>query len=248
MKSAKFAAIGAAALLIAVPALLTAQQAKTAVPKAKGEAPSHTPADLKKDASYGIGLAFAKNIKEQAIDLDIDQLIQGVRDGMAGGKARLSDAELETVMQEFRDSLVAQQQAKKRVAGDKNKKEGAAYLAENQKKPGVKVTSKGVQIETIKEGTGAAPKPTDTVKVHYKGTLIDGTEFDSSYKRGEPISFPLNRVIAGWTDGVQQIKVGGKSRLVIPAELAYGEEGSPPTIPPNSTLVFEIELLGIETK
>ena len=247
MKSAIFAAIGGSALLIAGPAFLFAQQDKAATAKLKAAAaPARSPADLKKDASYGIGLAFAKNFKEQEIDVDVNELVQGVKDGLSGGKSRLSDAELESVMEEFKASLIAQQQAKVKAAGEENLKKGAAFLAENKKKQGVKLTEKGVHVETLKAGTGAVPKETDTVKVHYKGTLIDGTEFDSSYKRGEPISFPLNRVIPGWTDGVQQMKVGGKSRLVIPAELAYGEGGSPPVIPPNSTLVFEIELLDIE--
>ena len=246
MKSVILAAIGGSALLIAGPALLFAQQDKAAVAKQKEAAPTRSPAELKKDASYSIGLAFAKNFKEQDIEVDTDQLIQGVKDGLSGAKTRLSEAELETVMQEFRNALVAQQQAKMKAAGDENLKKGASFIAENKKKAGVKATPKGVQIETLKEGTGASPKETDTVKVHYKGTLIDGTEFDSSYKRNEPISFPLNRVIAGWTDGVHQMRVGGKARLVIPSELAYGEQGSPPVIPPNSTLIFEIELLDIE--
>ena len=248
MKSAMLAAIGGSALLIAGPALLSAQQEKgaAATAKVKATAPARSPADLKKDASYGIGLAFAKNFKQQEIDVDVNELVQGVKDGLSGGKSRLTDVELESVMEEFKTALIAQQQAKMKAAGEESLKKGATFLADNKKKPGVKVTAKGVHVETLKEGTGANPKETDTVKVHYKGTLIDGTEFDSSYKRNEPISFPLNRVIAGWTDGVQQMKVGGKARLVIPSELAYGEGGSPPVIPPNSTLVFEIELLDIE--
>ena len=248
MKSAMFAAIGASALLIAGSALLSAQQEKTTAAKAKTDAPTRSPAELKKDASYGIGLAFAKNLKEQEIDLDVDQLVKGVTDGISGGKARLSDAEVDAVLKQFSSSLRAQQETRLKAAGDKNKKDGAAYVAEQQKKPGVKKTEKGVLFETLKEGAGATPKATDSVKVHYKGTLIDGTEFDSSYARGEPISFPLSQVIPGWTDGLQHMKVGGKARLIIPSDLAYGEAGHPPAIPPSSTLVFEIELLGIEGK
>ncbi len=129
---------------------------------------------------------------------------------------------------------------------EKNQAAGETYLAENKKKEGVVTTASGLQYKVLKEGTGDQPKATDSVKVHYKGTSIDGKEFDSSYARGEPISFPLNGVIKGWTEGVQLMKVGSKFQFVIPSELAYGKRGAPPVIGPSETLIFEVELLGIE--
>jgi len=140
---------------------------------------------------------------------------------------------------------MSKMEAKAKVDGEKNVKEGEAFLAANAKKDGVKTTASGLQYKVIKAGTGATPKASDEVKVHYHGTLIDGTVFDSSVQRGEPISFPLNGVIAGWTEGLQLMKVGDKFQFAIPSALAYGEQGSGP-IGPNSTLIFEVELLGIE--
>jgi FKBP-type peptidyl-prolyl cis-trans isomerase len=269
MKLSKFAAMGLG--LFACTALALAQDPKapaagagtqpktktgaqvkpgTNPPPAAG-APATKPAaapsgpELTKKASYAIGLGFGQQIKEQELALDPDQVLAGLRAGLTGAKPQMTEAEIETVMDAFREAFIAQQAAKMQAEAAKNAKEGADFLAANKAKPGVQATKSGLQYQVLKPGTGASPKATDVVKVHYKGTLLDGTEFDSSYKTGEPVEFPLNRVIPGWTEGVQLMKLNGQTRLFVPAELAYGEAGSPPAIPPNSTLIFDIELLGI---
>jgi FKBP-type peptidyl-prolyl cis-trans isomerase len=194
----------------------------------------------KQKASYAIGANIGKSMKAQGLDADFDMIAKGMKDA-ADGKAALNEDEMKEAMM----SLQAEMQAKAAQAGEKAKGEGVAYLAANKSKEGVKATSSGLQYKVMKEGKGAKPKASDTVKVHYRGTLIDGTEFDSSYKRGEPIEFPLDGVIKGWTEGVQLMTPGSKYQFFIPSDLAYGERGSPPTIPANSTLIFEVELLEI---
>lgn len=195
------------------------------------------------NASYGIGFNMGQQLAGAPFKLDVERVIDGLRDAMAKKPPAVAETALQAAMQ----ALQQEAQAGQATKGDENAKAGAAYREANGKKPGIVTTASGLQVETIKEGTGESPKPTDTVKVHYTGTLIDGTKFDSSVDRGEPISFPLNGVIKGWTEGLQLMKVGGKTRLVIPADIAYGPGGSGP-IPPNSTLIFEVELLGIEKK
>ena len=199
-------------------------------------------------ASYGIGYDLGRNIKDSHIALDADLIVQGLRDCLAGTATKVTPEQFDSAMAKVRQELTANAQANAAKAGEAAGKEGDAYRETNGKKPGVKTTASGLQIETIKEGTGASPTAADTVKVHYTGKLIDGTTFDSSVDRGQPISFPLSGVIKGWTEGLQLMKVGGKSRLVIPSNLAYGPNGSPPTIPPNATLVFDVELLDIVKK
>jgi len=198
-------------------------------------------------ASYAIGADIANSMKRQSLDLDTKALAAGLVDGMTG-KLQLKDAELEKVMNDFKTALMAKRQAAQATAATENTKKGADYLAANAKKEGVKTTASGLQYKVMKAGAdgGKSPKATDTVKVHYHGTLIDGTVFDSSVQRGEPISFPLNGVIPGWTEGVQLMKVGDKFQFTIPSALAYGEQGAGGAIGPNSTLIFEVELLGIE--
>ena len=203
---------------------------------------------LKEKASYSLGLDMGRRLRAQSVEIDPDLMARGLRDGLGGGDSALTDAEIQEVMQSFRQELAAKQQAVAKSAGDKNKGEGDKFLAENKKKEGVKTTASGLQYKVIKEGTGKSPTATDTVKVHYRGTLIDGkTEFDSSYKRGEPIEFPVNGVIKGWTEALQLMKVGSKWQLFIPSELAYGEAGTPGgPIGPNSALLFDVELLGVK--
>jgi FKBP-type peptidyl-prolyl cis-trans isomerase len=193
----------------------------------------------KQKSSYVIGVNIGKGMKQQGVDVDFDMVLKGMKDGAAGTPA-LNDQE----MQEAMMSLQKEMQNKASELGVKSKKEGEDFLAANKDKEGVKSTASGLQYKVIKEGKGPKPKPTDTVKVHYRGTLLDGTEFDSCYKRGEPVEFPLDQVIKGWTEGLQLKPVGSKYQFWIPANLAYGEPGNR-GIPPNSTLIFEVELLDI---
>ena len=197
------------------------------------------------DASYGIGFSMGKQLADAPFKLDIDRIVQGLRDANAGKPSAIPEAQIRAAMDKLQNDAATGAEGKAREQGDANIKAGDAYRAENGKKKGVTTTASGLQIETLTAGTGETPKATDKVKVHYTGKLIDGTTFDSSVDRGEPITFPLNGVIAGWGEGLQLMKVGGKARLVIPPSLAYGAGGTGP-IPPNSTLVFEVQLLSIE--
>lgn len=213
-------------------------------------APTTSPTTMEshlRDASYGIGFDMGRQLSQAPVKIDADRVIEGLRDSLGGKPSAVPEAQVRAAMTRLQQEAMAGAEAKAQTEGAANVKLGDAYRAENAKKPGIVTTASGLQVETITEGTGASPKPTDTVKVHYTGTLIDGTKFDSSVDRGEPISFPLNGVIKGWTEGLQLMKVGGKSRLVIPPAIAYGPGGQGP-IPANSTLVFDVELLAIESK
>src|SRR4051812_14647817 len=205
----------------------------------------------KQKASYGIGLSIGANMREgqlNADDLDLRTLLRGISDGIAEAKPALSQEELQGVMQEFHKSITARQQEKAKAVAANNKKEGDAFLGANKSKEGVKTTPSGLQYKVLKAGPpgGATPTAHDTVTANYKGTLLDGTVFDSSYDRGKPEKFGVSDVIKGWTEALQLMKVGDKLQLFIPASLAYGENGTPDgTIPPNSTLVFEVELMDV---
>ena len=201
--------------------------------------------DSKLKASYAIGADIGGNMKRQEVDLDAKALAAGLTDAL-GGKTQLTEAEIKDAIAEFRTTMMAKMEAKQKVSGEKNVKESEAFLAANAKKEGVKTTASGLQYKVMKTGTGkVSPKPTDTVKVHYHGTLMDGSVFDSSVERKEPAEFPLNAVIPGWTEGLQLMKEGDKFQFVLPSKLAYGEQSPSPKIGPNSTLVFEVELLSI---
>ncbi len=232
-------ALGAAALMT-WGAVCAAQEAKPAAdPALKTQ---------KDKVSYIIGLNMGRSMKADNIEIDTDLLARGIKDALAG-KAAMSDEQVQETMMAFQREMMEKQMAVAREAGEKNKKEGEAFLAQNAKKPGVKTTASGLQHLVVKEGAGAMPKADDVVKVQYRGTLIDGTEFDSSYARNnQPVTFPVNRVIPGWSEGVQLMKVGGTSKFFIPAKLAYGESGAGGQIGPNATLIFDVELLGIEPK
>jgi FKBP-type peptidyl-prolyl cis-trans isomerase FklB len=180
--------------------------------------------------------------------VDPDLLARGMKDAMAGGKTLLTEDEAHAVMMEMQTEVHKQQQEKAQQVGEANKKEGSAFLAANKAKADVVTLPSGLQYKILKAGAGPKPAATDTVTVNYRGTLIDGTEFDSSYKRGEPASFPVNGVIKGWTEALQLMPVGSKWQLVIPTDLAYGERGGGATIGPNATLIFEVELLSIGEK
>lgn len=194
---------------------------------------------------YNIGKNLLNNITTDSLDMDLAKLVSGFTSGVKGQDGALSAEEIQKVMILFQQNLKAKQELKTQGEKMKNKEEGEKFLAENAKKEGVVTLPSGLQYKIIKEGTGNTPKPTDKVKVHYTGKLIDGKVFDSSVQRGQPIEFPLNGVIKGWTEGLQHIKEGGKIILYIPADLGYGEKGAGGTIPPNATLIFEVELLQI---
>lgn len=196
----------------------------------------------KQKASYGVGMNVGKSFKSDLIDLDVDSFMAGFKDALAGKESAVSPADMEKAMAELRADVT--KRTDERMTA--NKKAGEEFLAKNKTAKDVKTTESGLQYIVLQEGNGPSPKPTDTVKVHYRGTLIDGTEFDSSYKRNEPAVFPVNGVIKGWTEALQKMKVGGKWKVFIPSDIAYGDQGQPPVIPPASVLVFEIELLGIE--
>ena len=202
--------------------------------------------DEKDKVSYSIGLNIGRSMKSEGLDLNPDALAAAMKDVFAGAKPQLTDEEIQTIMQEFQKKMMAKQLASREEGLGKNKAEGEKFLADNKKKEGVKTTASGLQYKVIKDGTGKTPKATDTVKTHYRGTLINGTEFDSSYKRGEPAEFPVNGVIKGWTEALQLMKEGAKWQLYIPSDLAYGERGAGKDIGPNSTLIFDIELLSVK--
>lgn len=204
-----------------------------------------TPLESTKDkVSYAIGLDIGKNLKAQDIEADPTTIARGIKDALGDAKPLLTDEQIREIFTTFQAELQAKRAERMKVEGEKNLKEGAAFLEANKAKEGVKTLPSGLQYKEITPGTGATPKATDNVTTHYKGTLIDGTEFDSSYKRGEPATFPVNGVIKGWTEALQLMKEGGKWQLFIPAELAYGEQGRP-GIPPNSVLLFDIELVKV---
>jgi FKBP-type peptidyl-prolyl cis-trans isomerase FklB len=197
--------------------------------------------DQKDKVSYSIGMQIGFNLGRQKVDINPDILASGIKDAIAG-KPQLTPDQVKDIMAQFEKDL---EQKQKEVA-EKNKNEGAKYLEENKKKTGVKTTASGLQYKVVKEGTGPQPKATDMVTVNYRGTLIDGTEFDSSYKRGQPATFPVSGVIKGWTEALQLMKQGSKYQLFVPANLAYGERAMGPDIGPNSTLIFDVELQDVK--
>jgi len=194
---------------------------------------------------YIIGMDIGKSLRTQGTVVDLKALMDAIEATYNETELALTEEQAATIRQEYVAKRQAEQQAKTAAAGQSNLAEGQKFLAENKSKEGVQTTASGLQYKVLTTGEGAKPVATDTVKVHYRGTLLDGTEFDSSYARNEPISFALNRVISGWTEGVQLMPVGSKYMFFIPPNLAYGEGGGGP-IPPNSTLIFEVELLDIE--
>jgi FKBP-type peptidyl-prolyl cis-trans isomerase FklB len=226
---------------------------KTTVPK-PGTAPKFTV--QKADAlrtemdkvSYAIGTQLGQNFKNQGVDIKIGPLLRGLSDAMAGKPPALTQEEIKKVMADFSKQMMAKRQEQQKAEAAKNLAAGRAFLEANKSKEGVKVLPSGLQYKILKEGTGKSPTAENTVKTHYSGRLIDGTEFDSSYKRGKPAEFPVKGVIKGWTEALQLMKEGGKWQLFIPPDLAYGEKGNPRGsggIPGNSTLIFEVELIEI---
>lgn len=196
--------------------------------------------------SYALGIGIGRQLSQMgAADLNIDDFAQAIKDVIAGD-LKLGDAEAQQIVQEFFAKQEEKQKAEAAEKGKAAKQDGEKFLAENGKKEGVITTASGLQYQVLREGNGQSPKAADTVECHYEGTLIDGTKFDSSYDRGQTATFPLNQVIAGWTEGLQLMKEGGKYRFFIPYELGYGERGAGASIPPFSTLVFDVELVSVK--
>jgi FKBP-type peptidyl-prolyl cis-trans isomerase FklB len=196
--------------------------------------------------SYGIGLDMGRTIRQQEASVDLDALVKGLKDGVSNTAPVVPESELQALLEVYAKEMMEKQAAKAKDQGDKNRKAGEAFLVENKKKGGVTTLPNGIQYRILKEGSGPKPTKDKTVVCHYRGTLIDGTEFDSSYKRNEPATFPLGRVIQGWQEVFPLMPVGSKWEVVIPAALAYGERGAGGMIGPNATLVFEIELVAIQ--
>ena len=197
--------------------------------------------------SYALGMSIGLGLKKQGVADSIDSAlaVRGMREALAGGKTAMTEDEMKTALQQLRTQFQATQEAKAKEAGSSARKEGDTFLAANKAKDGVKVVPDGLQYKVLTEGNGPKPSATDTVTVNYRGTLIDGKEFDSSYKRGQPASFPVNGVIKGWTEALQLMPVGSKWQIFIPADLAYGDRGAGADIGPGATLIFEVELLSI---
>ncbi len=213
------------------------------------ESNTQNKADLKTtqdSVSYIIGTSIGKNLKAQKVAVSVDQLARGIRDVVDSNKLLITDEQAESIMSAFQQRMVARQEEEAHAAGEIHRKEGETFLAENKSKSGVKVTASGLQYKVIKMGTGPKPRADQTVTVHYSGRTIDGKEFDSSYKRGEPTTFGVSQVIKGWTEALQLMPVGSKWELYIPADLAYGDRGAGQAIPPGATLIFEVELLSVK--
>jgi len=201
--------------------------------------------NLKDKFSYSYGLSLGQNFKLQELDVDLDIFLKGLEDGVNAAEPMMTVEEIEQVKKEIQEELTAKAKARAEEMASVNKESGDAFLAENAKKEGVVTLESGLQYKIIEEGTGPSPSVDDKVTVHYTGTLVDGTEFDSSHKRGEPATFPVGGVIPGWTEALQLMKEGAKWQLVIPSALAYGERGAGPQIGPNSVLIFDVELIKV---
>jgi FKBP-type peptidyl-prolyl cis-trans isomerase FklB len=202
----------------------------------------------KEKASYAMGMNFGAGLRKQSVDIDPAILARGLRDSFSNGKTLLTEDEARAVLTQLQSDLRKKQQDMAQQVGDANKKEGMAFLAANKAKDGVVTLPSGLQYKVLQEGTGPKPAPTDSVVCNYRGTLLDSTEFDSSYKRGQPATFPVTGVIKGWTEALQLMPVGSKWQIFIPADLAYGERGAGAQIGPYATLIFEVELLSIQAK
>ncbi len=203
----------------------------------------------KDKASYAIGMDMAYSLKKNSVDVNPDVLGKAIKDVLTGQKTQLTDQEAKATLLVLQKEMQGKLQEKMKVQGEKNKKEGATFLAENMKKKGVKTLPSGLQYKVITEGKGKSPSATDTVTIQYTGSLIDGTEFDSSYKRGQAATLAVKDVIKGWTEALQLMKVGSKWRIFLPSNLAYGEAGTPGgPVGPNATLIFDVELVSVQSK
>jgi FKBP-type peptidyl-prolyl cis-trans isomerase len=238
---------------------------QSASPSASGSSKTQTPAakrpttgnksaapltlkTQKEKFSYALGMKMGANLKKQEVPVDPAILARGLKDALAGGKTLITDDEAQAALNDVQNDLRKKQQEKMAVAGTANKKEGETFLAANKGKEGVVSLPSGLEYKILKEGAGPKPGASDSVVCNYRGTLINGTEFDSSYKHGQPATFPVSGVIKGWTEALQLMPVGSKWQLFIPPDLAYGERGAGGDIGPDSTLIFEVELLSIQDK
>jgi FKBP-type peptidyl-prolyl cis-trans isomerase len=244
-----------AATTPAAPAATTPKATTTAkTPAKKPGTAAATPAltTKKQKFSYALGMSIGTqvggNLKKQAVEVDPNLVSQGMKDALSGAKPRLTEAEAQAVLTETQNEVRKEQQAKMQEASAKNKTEGEAFLAANKSKEGVVTLPDGLQYKILKAGTGPKPTASDSVVCNYRGTLIDGTEFDSSYKRGQPATFAVGQVIKGWTEALQLMPVGSKWQLFVPSSLAYAERGAGADIGPDATLIFEVELLSIADK
>jgi FKBP-type peptidyl-prolyl cis-trans isomerase len=234
------------AFTLAFAAFASAQEAKPAAAPKTG--PPLDEKTLHDRVSYFYGADVARSFRDNGVEVDLEIFFQGLKDTLEKKQSKYTQEELDFAMSQFAQGMMAKAQKEQAEAGTKNATEGEKFLAENGKRKGVTTTASGLQYEVMKDAEGTKPGPTDTVSVHYHGTLVNGKVFDSSVQRGEPVSFPVNGVIPGWTEALQLMPVGAKWKLFIPAKLAYGERGAGQDIGPNSTLIFEVELLKIEPK
>ncbi len=230
MKSTITLTIAVAAIVLSAASVATAQDKKIMT--------------AKDSASYAVGASVGRSFKDQEIDVDIDHVVAGMRDALAG-TLKLTPEQLQAALMTLQQQAMERMQARQEVAGNENAAQGEKFLAENKKKPGVKVTESGLQYVVVKEGTGKKPTRDNVVKVHYTGKLLDGKVFDSSVERGEPAEFPLSGVIAGWTEALQLMSVGSKYTIYLPPTIAYGAKGAGGQIGPNATLIFDVELIDI---
>jgi FKBP-type peptidyl-prolyl cis-trans isomerase FklB len=202
--------------------------------------------DKKEKLSYSMGMDIGKKLKGQSIEIDPVIFSRGLKDAYTGSETLLTDEDVEEILKAFQQELVQKRQERAKKLAEENKEKGEAFLQANKKKEGVVTLPSGLQYEVLKEGTGKTPAPNDKVKVHYVGSLIDGKEFDSSHRRGQPATFPVKGVIKGWTEALQLMKEGAKWKLYVPPSLAYEERGAGNVIGPNETLIFEVDLIAIQ--
>lgn len=202
--------------------------------------------DQKDKESYSLGYQFGQNLKSQGVEINLDIYTSGIRDALGGKDSLMSQEEIRATIEELQKRVMAARQKELKEKAEKNLSESKAFLEENRKKEGIKTLPSGLQYKILVEGSGKTPKVTDTVTVHYRGTLINGSEFDSSYKKGQPSTFQVKSVIRGWSEALQLMKGGSRWQLFIPPELAYGESAGGGQISPNSTLIFEVELISVK--
>jgi FKBP-type peptidyl-prolyl cis-trans isomerase len=226
----------------------TRAEDKPAASKPAEDKPAAADPAIKDKVSYFIGTQIGHDFQRNGIELNMDIFVEAIKDALAKKPSKYAEADLEAAMQQFQAEMVAKQKAQMDAASGNNTAEGEKFLAENGKREGVTTTASGLQYEVLKKADGPKPTAADTVTVHYRGTLINGKEFDISYSRNEPTIFPLNGVITGWTEGLQLMNVGSKFKFFVPSKLAYADRGAGSDIGPNATLIFEVELLSIGDK